>query len=130
MNLGRDSCPRRSNRVAAICFLCATFVSSVPLWLVFVGCRSTTEAQRHRGHGDFTKFEWRQPKIALHSDAKPLDCLLEDLHASLKFANRNKLAGAMRDANVARTKDHSLRAKFSHLCRFSAESYSAGLVSG
>ncbi len=86
-------------------FLCATSVSSVPPWLVFVGVQPPL---RHRGHEDFTEqFEWG---IALDSGAKPLDCLQEDLHASLEFRSGDKLAGSMRDAYVARTEDHGFSA--------------------
>ncbi len=67
---------------------------------------------------------------ASSSRAEALDCVPQDVRAGLEFGSGNKLARAMRDANVARTKHDCFGAEFGHLRRFSSEGDCARFVAG
>ena len=63
--------------------------------------------------------------LSARSKAKPLYCLLKDIYAGLELPNWDKFAGSMSDANIARTEDYGLGAKFRKLSCFSSKGDSA-----
>ena len=74
----------------------------------------------------------RLSKILLQGlrHAEPFDCLTQNVDAFVKLMGGNELTGAMRDADVARTKDNGVRAEHDHAWRFGAKSHGARRVAG
>src|SRR5712692_1081725 len=64
------------------------------------------------------------------SNTKMLNRAPYEVNAFVKFRNRNELAGAMRDADVARAEHDRIGAERDHARRFGAEGHGARRVAG